>query len=950
MRIDLEKTNYNTKLVLSKSRFNYIYTHVQDILVIGLLQGVSSRNTVLIKDCKFYSNGLLATTSKSTIRVLIASVNVSFYFMNCLFTKNSNKLPLMSIKVLDYGSSFVHQSNNFDDYDLPLGWCTFPSYICIKHCNFMDNAGPLMDIKGTKISKCVVRISIIGPFEILRNNAKDEDLIEIHRAVVNITGEAIFSHNLHAKNLLSFDSSTVIFRKNISFTLNNHCDQILTMQSKFVYIKLLENANIEFVNNGYNNYVIKVKVKDYIPYSPCFFQYITFAKKEALLKNFSIKFHGNSKPHYMANFFRIEDDDSPVILLLNYYLFHCKWLPETNLNDFHPADINKQIIHTDNENMYQHTRVCYCFMNNAYDCSLDVLGPVFPGQVLQVDLCTPHESDKDEIFTLCIDTHNKFLPNSACKVLHQSQLISTITSFSKTYNFTIVSNFTTECELFLTAQPDLYKIYDVFYVKLLPCPIGFKLQNGVCDCDPILSIITDECYIDYSTIRRPANYWIVSHTQANNTKYLISDCPMDYCLPYSSSVNLYHPDLQCQFNRTGILCSQCPHPLSMIFASSRCMKCTNVHILITIIVIVAGIVLVVLLYVLNLTVTNGTINGIIFYANIVSINDSVFLVNDNVFKPLRVFVSFTNLDLGIETCFYNGMDSYAKMWLQLFFPSYLIIIAVSIIIASRYSTKILRFIYQISSCTSNTVSIILHWCSQNCISSLVLLFHHNSSTKWSSTDSVVIDASVPLFGLKFTIVFITCLVLFLILIPFNITLLFTRYFLHFRVINCFKPLLDAFQGSYKDKYYYWVAVQLSLRSLLFAFYAFPTKLRLILSTLLLIVLEIYSGYACPHKNKLVNIQELLLLMNLTIMYAVSYQSNDKIFSIVNNVMVSVSFMQCTILVFYYLLTYTCHCDMVWMLKKTKQKLMLALYNKKHLNYNSNNIVLLNIPECTYNYT
>ena len=123
------------------------------------------------------------------------------------------------------------------------------------------------------------------------------------------------------------------------------------------------------------------------------------------------------------------------------------------------------------------------------------------------------------------------------------------------------------------------------------------------------------------------------------------------------------------------------------------MKCTNVHILITIIVIVAGIVLVVLLYVLNLTVTNGTINGIIFYANIVSITDSVFLVNDNVFKPLRVFISFTNLDLGIETYFYNGMDSYVKIWLQLFFPSYLIIIAVSIIITSRYSSRILRLTY-----------------------------------------------------------------------------------------------------------------------------------------------------------------------------------------------------------------------------------------------------------------
>ena len=65
--------------------------------------------------------------------------------------------------------------------------------------------------------------------------------------------------------------------------------------------------------------------------------------------------------------------------------------------------------------------------------------------------------------------------------------------------------------------------------------------------------------------------------------------------------------------------------------------------------------LVVLLYILNLTVTNGTINGIIFYANIISVNDSTFLANNNVFKPLRVLIYyFTNLYLGIETCFYDG--------------------------------------------------------------------------------------------------------------------------------------------------------------------------------------------------------------------------------------------------------------------------------------------------------
>ena len=137
---------------------------------------------------------------------------------------------------------------------------------------------------------------------------------------------------------------------------------------------------------------------------------------------------------------------------------------------------------------------------------------------------------------------------------------------------------------------------------------------------------------------------------------------MDYCLPHSSHLNLLNPDLQCQFNRIGILCSRCQHSLSIVFGSSRCIHCTNIHILITIIVILAGIVLVVLLYLLNLTVTNGTINGIIFYANIISINDSVLLVDNNVLKPLRVFISFANLDLGIETCFHSGMDGYAKMF------------------------------------------------------------------------------------------------------------------------------------------------------------------------------------------------------------------------------------------------------------------------------------------------
>ena len=126
---------------------------------------------------------------------------------------------------------------------------------------------------------------------------------------------------------------------------------------------------------------------------------------------------------------------------------------------------------------------------------------------------------------LYAEVHNINLPSSSCKIAHQSQLINVIGNHSNTVNYTIVSTApdSERCELFLTASPFLNKTYDAFYVQLLPCPIGFTLQDGVCKCDPILPANFDKCYIDYSAIRHPANTWIAAHSQPNSTNYLISD-------------------------------------------------------------------------------------------------------------------------------------------------------------------------------------------------------------------------------------------------------------------------------------------------------------------------------------------------------------------------------------------------------------------------------------------
>ena len=73
---------------------------------------------------------------------------------------------------------------------------------------------------------------------------------------------------------------------------------------------------------------------------------------------------------------------------------------------------------------------------------------------------------------------------------------------------------------------------------------------------------------------------------------------------------------------------------------------------------------------------------------------------------------------------------------------------------------------------------------------------------------------------------------------------------------------------------------------------------------MLIVFVSYHGYIRPNKNKLVNIQELLLLLNLTILHAVSYYDSSYVFSLVANIMISLALVQFLTIVMYHFLTYT----------------------------------------------
>ena len=177
-------------------------------------------------------------------------------------------------------------------------------------------------------------------------------------------------------------------------------------------------------------------------------------------------------------------------------------------------------------------------------------------------------------------------------------------------------------------------------ISFIPCtcPIGFQPTESVtscfCQCDSKLIEYITVCNIQNETFVRKGNSWINYINGSNDSGYVLHPyCPLDYCHPPGSriEVNLNIPngaDAQCAKNHSGKLCGTCKLSLSLSLSSSQCIQCPSywsaLVIVILIAAIIAGIALVAILLVLNLTVAVGTLNGIIFYANIVNANSSTF--------------------------------------------------------------------------------------------------------------------------------------------------------------------------------------------------------------------------------------------------------------------------------------------------------------------------------------
>ena len=438
------------------------------------------------------------------------------------------------------------------------------------------------------------------------------------------------------------------------------------------------------------------------------------------------------------------------------------------------------------------------------------------------------------------------------------------------------------------------------------CPIGFSVNDsGICDCTNSISGKNVTCDISTFSITHSGLRWIGTRNTSAlfNAKdsrpdsCIISESCLLFCISNVTTFTMNETDRQCRDNRGKILCGSCKTGYSSLIGSNRCGKCDgkSSFLVIAWIALFAamGIAMVVFLIALNLTISQGTLNGLLFYANIVKLYEPVFS-KERALPVLAQVISWINLDFGIETCFFDGMDRYAKEWLQFVFPFYLWIIIVVIILLCRRYGKVSRMI---GSNTVPVLSTLLFLSYSKLVRTVVIAMDRRDITLHCSNETTETtlnvwyeDPNVEYGKGKHAVLFTFALLVSLFfIIPYTVLLLFSplleKYLSGYKVFNRFwswlKPIIDAHSGPMKDNYRFWPGLLLLARipmlSTVILIDSYVLRRSYLLCVVLIVLAILFSLGYCSYgfyRKRLHDIIEVWFLLNLCIMTSIAVISND----------------------------------------------------------------------------
>lgn len=534
-------------------------------------------------------------------------------------------------------------------------------------------------------------------------------------------------------------------------------------------------------------------------------------------------------------------------------------------------------------------QICFC-KDDTFYCDVVPTFSRSPGQSFNVSVVALDQSTIPIFATI----RTTFLVNSTAQ-LGDGEQTQYVNPSCTSLQFSVFSSSKNET-LQLSAESPCNKLgtaITTVSLHLLRCPDGFELFESHCVCEEDLQRFATTCDVETDSIERMEDFWVNASYNSNGTyEGLIigSHCPLDYCKSNPVNFTLSDPDAQCAFNHSGILCGNCDPGLSLTLGRSRCAHCSNDFLALLILFAFMGFALVIVISVCKLTVGEGTVNGLIFYANVVAINKTIFFPAGDT-NVLTVFIAWVNLDFGIEVCFYDGMDVYTSTWLQFVFPFYVWLLVGVMIFFGKYrytawTTKLLG---------SNPVALLATLFLLSYVKLLrtitaalyytVLEYPDGSKeAMWLYNGNIryLHGRHIPLF-------IFALLVLFLLFIPYTLFLLVGQWLrakAEYRVLSWIdnlrvKILLDAYYGPYKVEHFYWTGLLLLLRCVLFLVFAFNIFNNLSLN-LLVLASSVLGLTALPRLTKGVyrdvkwslEALESFFLINLGLLAVGTYHINE----------------------------------------------------------------------------
>ena len=549
---------------------------------------------------------------------------------------------------------------------------------------------------------------------------------------------------------------------------------------------------------------------------------------------------------------------------LNYTLLNGTGAPIVTspheLRLYFPYNEGHNILSTSNPNTYY-------IKNNILGHQVRFTGAVFdyfgkPAEPTQFNIRIQRSNaSKHSMYTLIGDAYDRILTHS----------IDNITIPDISFQGKRIDNVHVNLTVILSSLTYLSdKIVATLIVELIPCTDhpGYMYSEDLRKC--ICYHTNIKCSGDVDEIRR--GYWFGSIASKATTSF----CPNHYCefIDHKQISEGYFElpntiNAQCNHHRVGRACGECSSGYTLSYDSTDCIsvhQCgagwTALVIVSTCLYWVAIVVGVFILMYLKFQISLGYLYGIIYYYSMVSILlDNNPYVSDDTFQFVSVLSSFAQLTprfLG-KLCFVKGLSGIDQLFIHYSHAVAISLVLILIIVITRFSARIALFV---SRCIIRVICLLILLAYTSIASTSLQLLQPLRFTgvkEWYAYSSPRIQYFCGRHAI-YGVVAIICELVIGIGLP--LLLLFEPFLS--RKINFIKikPLLDQFQGCYKDKYRCFAAYYLICRQVIFLIlYTFNSNyydMLFYLQTVCVVSVLIHMWFQ-PYRKQFLNALDGLML-------------------------------------------------------------------------------------------